>query len=201
MTGLTSLAVSFLVFDPERDASWLHELWHRTMPGRWSLSMEAMLEVLSSTSLLLVAEAEGARLGLCAVDSSQGAFAGLILLLIEPSHQRLGIGTALITRMETILSEQNIRRLKLGAGRSSYFWPGLPAELSRTWPFFAKRGFTEEEPSEDLVQALVDFRTPDWVGGRLLSSGISLRLAEPILREQIIAFENTNFRMGNVLRE
>ncbi|MGI4826967.1 MAG: GNAT family N-acetyltransferase, partial [Janthinobacterium lividum] len=66
------------------------------MHDRWPLSMDAMLETLSGVGLLLVAEAEGRRLGFCAINYRRGGPAGLILLLVEPSHQRCGIGTALL---------------------------------------------------------------------------------------------------------
>lgn len=193
MSCIAPVVISIRNFVPEMDSAWLHDLWHRTMHGRWAISLQAMLHTISNAALVLVAECEGKRSGLCAVDSQRGHVAGLILLLVEPARQRCGVGAELMTRVETSLRDRNVRRLTLGAGNGDYFWPGLPEEQKEALCFFKRLGFQEEEASDDLIQKLEDFRTPDWVANRLTTSGATLRVAEPAQNAQISAFEKKHF--------
>jgi GNAT superfamily N-acetyltransferase len=194
MSCLAPPMLSVRDFVPEVDAFWVHGLWHRALHGRWAISLEAMLSTLADAALLLVAEYEGLRSGFCAVDTHQGGgSAGLTLLLIDPTRQRHGVGTELLSRAEQKLRERGVHSLALGAGNRHYFWPGLPEEQGKAWSFFRERGFNEEESSEDLIQELQGFETPTWVTGRLASSGCMLRLAEPAHQSRIAAFEKLQF--------
>lgn len=185
--------VSIREFDRNVDSIWLHGLWQRTMNRRWALSCEAMLRTLVNIPLLLVAECEGLRSGFCAVDWRQGKVAALILLLVEPARQRCGIGTGLLRKAEAILKVGGVRRLNLGAGEGDYFWPGLPQEQTAAWSFFTSHGFSEEESSEDLIQALDNFQIPAWVAARQLTTGTTLHLSERSDTSAILAFERRYF--------
>ena len=180
-------------FIPEMDAAWLYGLWQRTMHLRWAISLRAMLTKLANTTLLLVAECEGLQSGFCAVDSHQKGYAGLTLLLVEPTSQRHGIGTGLMDRVEEKLSESGVHRLTLGAGDGDYFWPGLPREQGEAWSFFQERGFVEEESSADLIQSLEDFATPAWIEERSSASRPVFHVAERTHQHGIAAFEQLHF--------
>lgn len=180
-------------FNPAIDAAWLHDLWHRALHERWSISLMAMLSTLADAGLLLVAACEGLRSGFCAVQAGQQGSAGLILLLVEPARQRSGVGTGLMACAVQTLGELNVQRMTLGAGSGEYFWPGLPAEQGTTWPFFRKLGFQEEEPAEDLIQELQDFTTPGWIAARLVSSYATVRVASAADQSRIAAFERQEF--------
>lgn len=193
MSCLAPPMLSVRDFIPEIDTLWLHGLWHRALHGRWAVSLQAMVSTLGDTALLLVAECQGLRSGFCAVDTNQGDTAGLILLLVEPARQLSGVGTELLNRAEKKLKEMDVHRLTLGAGNGDYFWPGLPEEQGKAWSFFRERGFVEEESSEDLIQDLQDFSTPEWVTARLASSCAVLRIAEPAHHSRIAAFESLQF--------
>ncbi len=193
MSCLAPPMLSVRDFIPEIDTAWLHGLWHRTLHGRWAVSLEAMMGTLANAALLLVAECEGLRSGFCAVDTDQEAVAGLTLLLVEPAKQSYGVGTELLSQAEKKLKESDIHRLTLGAGTGDYFWPGLPVEQEKAWSFFRDRGFVEEESSEDLIQDLQDFTPPEWVAARLASSCSVLRIAEAAHQSRIAAFEKLQF--------
>lgn len=193
MCCLAPSAMSVRDFIPEVDAAWLHGLWHQALHGRWAISLEAMLSTLEDAALLLVAECDGLRRGFCAVDARRGGSAGLTLLLVEPASQRHGVGTELLSRAEEKLKHLGVHKLTLGAGNGDYFWPGLPEEQGRSSSFFRQRGFVEEESSEDLIQDLQDFETPDWAAERLASSSSVIRIAEPAYERKIAAFERLHF--------
>ncbi len=180
-------------FRMDVDAVWLYDLWHRTLHCRWAVTHQAIFHIINDADLLLVAECEGTRSGFCAVDSLFGVTAALVLLLVDPARQKRGIGTELLKSAQAALKKQKVGRLNLGAGNRSYFWPGLPDEHDEAWPFFAKRGFQEQEASEDLILALADFQTPAWVSARQRSTGTTFCLADPVRAVQINAFEQKYF--------
>ena len=193
MSCLAPPMMSVRDFIPEIDTAWLHGLWHRTMHGRWAISLGAMLARLADTTLLLVAECEGLRSGFCAVDSHQRGLAGLTLLLVEPTKQRHCVGTGLLDHAEEKLLELGVDRVTLGAGNGDYFWAGLPQEQREAWTFFRERGFVEEEPSSDLIQTLEHFATPVWVTERLAVSHSVLRVADRSHQHGIATFEMLHF--------
>ena len=172
---------------------WLHGLWRRALHGRWAVSPNTMLSTLADAALLLVAEYEGLQSGFCAVDTNMGASAGLTLILVEPTRQLHGVGTGLLNQAERTLRELKVQRLLLGAGNNNYFWPGLPEEQGKVWSFFREHGFKEEGTSEDLIQDLRGFTTPEWVKARLASSCSVLRVAQPPDQRRIEAFERLHF--------
>ena len=191
----TAPAMSVMrAFELERDASWLHRLWHTTMHTRWSLSLRSMCNVLLEARSLLVAERHGLPVGFCAADYEQTGDAGLLVVLVDPAHQRTGVGSALLTQLQTTLRTEQVGKIHLGAlSNGSYFWPGLPVEHESAWPFFVKHGWKPEESCADLVQDLTRFQPPSWVYERLTRSGVVLGKSEAHLRSAVTKFERTNF--------
>ena len=153
------------------------------------------LRILSNKQLLLVAQRDGERTGFCAVDYGHEQTAALTVLLVDPRTHRQGIGTKLIKRVAAVLKANKVRRLELGAGKSSYFWPGLPAEQDAAWLFFTRHGFQEQESSEDLVRTLDGYETPPWVHARQVANRTEVRLASLERADQINEFEHKYFPM------
>jgi len=188
-------AVSVIrAFEPERDLHWLHALWQETMHSRWALLMKSLQNVLADARVLLVAERHGVRVGFCAADHDEIGNAGLLVVLVEPSVQRSGVGRALLAQLETVLHAARAVSLRLGAiSTGAYFWPGLPVENDSAWPFFLGHGWEQEEPCADLVQDLAFFTMPLWVRERLTAARVTLRESAPDLRDKILQFEQANF--------
>ena len=194
MQPIAPAMLTIRAFDLDVDLPWLHKLWERTLHPRWHLSSSALRKFLIETRLLLVAEGDGSPLGFCAVDYEPFEEAGISVLLVDPVHQRQGIASALLQEAERLLRAQGVRTLRLGAvSTGTYLWPGLPEEQQSALPFFARRGWIEEEHCADLVQDLDNFETPAWVSDRLKDLGIVLRLATRELHTRVITFERTNF--------
>ena len=181
-------------YNPLTDRVWLDTLWASAMPSRWSISGAVLQSVLSEAKLVLVAEQHGSPVGIGAVDYVPCGEAGLILLMVDPAHQRQGIATRLLQSLQARLNALGATVLRLGAvSTGTYLWPGMPAELEDSWQFFTKKGWLAEESCADLVQELQTFRTPIWVAQRILATGIVLRRSIPALRSEIVAFERLNF--------
>ena len=163
------------------------------MHARWSLSLLTMQRVLAGARFLLVVESDGHRVGFCAADARQRD-ASLLVLLVEPLHQRQGFGSALLQELEGLLIAEQVSVLRLGAISSgTYFWPGMPAENDVAWPFFLRHGWKEEEACADLVRELGSFQTPSLVSSRFGRTKIVLRLADDDLHSKIAEFERATF--------
>lgn len=152
-----------------------------------------MQHTLSESDVLLVAEYKGVPSGFCAVDTLGEETAAVVLLLVDPANRRCGIATELMRLVQALLRQGKTECLTLGAGCHDYFWPGLPQEQESAWSFFAKQGFQEQQPMEDLVQELGDFQTPEWVSARQRARSVTLCLAEPASATRINAFEREHF--------
>ena len=194
MRTVASAVPVIRAFEPERDLHWLHALWQETMHSRWALLKKSLYNVLADARVLLVAERHGFRVGFCAADHDEMGNAGLLVILVEPSVQRCGIGSALLEQLEAVLHTARIVSLRLGAvSTGTYFWPGLPAENDSVWPFFLGHGWKQEESCADLVQDLACFSMPLWVQERLREARVTLRRSVPYLRHRILEFEQANF--------
>lgn len=175
------------------DLEWLHGLWQRAMPARWSLLSQALHNVLSNAAFNLVAEQAGTPVGFCAVGYKEGGPAGILIVLVEPELQRRGIGSALLEEVEQTLRTRGILQMQLGHGNdSNYFWPGAPAD-THTGNFFSARGWKKDDSNYDLVQDLSHYTTPLWISSRLAAADVTLDLAEPHLRDPMVAFEQQWF--------
>ncbi len=181
-------------YDPGADFIWLHELWQRAMGIRWSISSVELRKKLSGATLSLVAERAGIPVGFCAVTYREQGPAGILIILVEPAFQRQGIGSLLLEEQEAYLKASGIRQLNIGFGNDgNYFWPGVPADAVSARHFFSNRGWKYDQPSFDLLLELSVYRTPYWVYSRLATAAVHLRLAEPVFREKIMAFEESWF--------
>jgi GNAT superfamily N-acetyltransferase len=81
-------------------------------------------------------------------------------LAVAPTHQRRGIGSALLASAEAWLREQGCTQARLGGGLR-YFVPGYPLELASI-KFFESRGYAPRlnEPRVcDLARDLRDYAT------------------------------------------
>jgi len=176
-----------------QDLRWLHGLWQRAMPPKWSLSSTELHKVLSRSTLNLIAEQAGTPIGFCAVGYEEQGPAGILVVLVEPAFQRSGTGGALLKEVERAMKARGIDPLNLGFGNdSNYFWPGVPVD-THAWGFFTSRGWKEDERNCDLVQELSNYTTPSWVYSRLARAEVTLQLATPELHDQIMAFEQQWF--------
>ena len=87
--------------DPAGDRPWLEALWAAALGGSWP-PLPAGLDLIRAG---VVAEERGAAVGMVAVDPA----GSILLLLVDPAHQRCGVGTRLL--------DAALRRLgDLGAG-------------------------------------------------------------------------------------
>jgi hypothetical protein len=95
------------------------------------------------------------------------------LLLVDPAHQRRGVGTRLLDGAMERLGELGAATVGLGSGGDDYLWPGVPDDL----PAAAGVSFDvlgERDRAEAVAFEAATF--PDWV---VCSSGWTLGAGRP----------------------
>jgi GNAT superfamily N-acetyltransferase len=105
-------------------------------------------------------EAVGFVLVCALVDDPASTLGWIGALAVEPSAQRKGIGSELLTWAESWLKEQGCKRVRLG-GNLRPFSPGLPYVLRENAAFFEQHGYQSPpgQPYEyDIARSLKDYR-------------------------------------------
>jgi len=151
--------------DPIGDRPWLEALWEAALGGSWPL-LPAGLDIIRAG---VVAEERGVAVGAVAVDPA----GSIPLLLVDPAHQRRGVGTSLLAAALHRLGALGVQTVALGSGGEDYIWPGVPDDLPAAAPFFTARGWRWDQPVIDLVA--------DQVQGRGVGSAM-VALASELLR-------------------
>jgi len=177
--------VTLRALDPAGDRRWLEALWTAALGGSWPL-LPAGLDLIRAG---VVAEERGAALGMVAVDPA----GSIPLLLIDPAHQRRGVGTRLLAAALQRLGALGAETVALGSGGEDYIWPGVPDDLPAAVGFFAARGWRWDHQVIDLVRDLRGYRPPAGVYERAARAGVSLEVAGERDLEAVLAFEAATF--------
>ena len=83
------------------------------------------------------------------------------VMFVKPSHQRQGVGTALLCRAEQDLSRLGVHNITLGAYSPNYFFPGVDQDNGTgAIRFFERQGYIAGKPSFSMCKNLHGY-TPD----------------------------------------
>jgi ribosomal protein S18 acetylase RimI-like enzyme len=200
---VSPVTIQIRPYEPERDEPQAYALWQRTLAIEWPLSQAAFRHKTVDSEVYrpddhLIAEAGDGVVGF--VGTQTRTIPGeprprgeLMVVMVDPTLQRRGVGRALLEQALTSLRERGVEQVQLGAGGLSYFWAGTPTNLPGAWPFFEACGWTETERSFDLVRELGDYATPTWVYERTQRAGLRITTAEEADLPAILAFEAAHF--------
>jgi ribosomal protein S18 acetylase RimI-like enzyme len=118
---------------------------------------------------------------------SDGDRGYITLIAVRPSHQRQGVGAALLERAETYLQAQGRAVVMISPYAPGYFIPGVDVEAyAGAWQFFGKHGYQELYRPLSMEAPLWDWSLPGWVidrTERLEREGVRL---EPYTPEQTL---------------
>src|SRR5687768_8429818 len=188
---------------PETDEKQVFELWQSTLGVTWPLSLDGFRAVtVGGRHYLpgdhLVAEADDSLLGFVGTQVSSDSATSkdeLMLIMVEPSHQRRGIGRSLLDAALLSLKQRGVTGVQLASapGTFSYFWPGIPTELDGAWSFFQACGWDELELSFALIRKLEDYETPPFVTQRIREAGVTVQAGSTRDIEDVLAFEQSTF--------
>jgi GNAT superfamily N-acetyltransferase len=178
------MSIAVRAFDPTADRAALARLWAETLDSIWPLDPDALGAIRDG----LVAERRGQVVGIVAVDAG-----GIPLLVVAPSAQRTGIGSALHAAALGLLRERGAERASLGRGGEEHLWPGVPANLPDAVAFFQAHGWTWDHVAIDLVRDLRGYVDPIGAVAGTADGGINLAVAGAADLPQVLAFEETYF--------
>ena len=175
-------------YEPAQDEPAVLALWGACLGERWPVEPAAFRRILAGGEHV-VAELDGRTVGFAATYPG-GRRPGLLLVLVDPAHQRRGLGRALHDQALARLRERGASAAQLAAGGGGrYFWPGVPVDLPQAWAFFDALGWKSEELAADLTLDLADYATPGWVYERLGGQGVTLATAAPEDADEVVAWE------------
>lgn len=182
MTGVGQLRIR--PFVPAADGETIGRLWRAAMPSTWPL-LPAGIALLGAG---LVAEARSGPAGFAAFDPA----GSVPLILVDPAHQRCGIGTSLLDAALSQARAAGAGRVTAGSGGAGYIWPGVPRNLPGATSFFSACGWQHTHDTLDLVADLAGYLPPPAVSGRAMTSVPVTRAADADL-PGVQAFEAATF--------
>jgi len=190
---MTCVSWQIRPFAAAADRAWVRLLWQAAMPPSWPV-LSAGIEQLGQG---LVAEAGPGPVGFAALD-----MAGSIpLILVDPGHQRRGIGTGLLEAAVRQIRAGAASSVTAGSGGAVYIWPGVPRDLPAAVGFFASRGWRHTHDTLDLVADLAGYRLPPGAAGRAGRSDVTITLAARGDLAAVHAFEAAAFsQLGPLVR-
>ncbi|HLZ56148.1 MAG TPA: GNAT family N-acetyltransferase [Ktedonosporobacter sp.] len=183
-------------YDTSNDADAVFALWQSAVGQYWPIEMRRFRQVLSGPfPQHFVAKENGQVIGFVATARSLrgDVWTGhLLALLVAPSWQRKGLGSALYEEALQYLRLAGMRYLQLG-GLSPRFWCGVPVNLVPAQSFFRAREWDLSGTVYDLVQDLHHYATPPAIYRRMTAEHIAIEAARKPDVEDILSFEQREF--------
>lgn len=177
----------------QKDKDQTYQLWGSILGNIWPVDKQNFDEVMFSKNSKNFIIKDGSKIiGHLSVQIN-GKNAAIVSILVERIHQRKGMGTKLINIAKEELKQKGIKRISLGSGGNSYFWPGVPINLEAAVSFFRKMGWVYSEISVDMVEKLTDYQTPAGIFQRIEDLGIRLEFAKRDQFYKLDKFERENF--------
>ena len=190
-------------YHPAKDEQAVFALWNSLLGDTWPLSLHTFHNItLDSIAYQegdhLIAEDEHTILGFLATQTKpkkhQAQPRGeIMLLLVEKTKQRTGIGRRLLTAGLAHLQRKGMRDVQLGGGGNAYFWPGVPTNLPGAVSFFEALGWHYTETSVDMVMNLKEYATPAFVWERIRPQHLVFQIANQHNFSDLLRFEKVNF--------
>lgn len=176
----------------------VYALWQSTMSANWQLSPAYLRRMIDGYERYRegdhsIAEQNGQIIGFVATKiDAAGTDAGIHLLMVDPAHQRQGIGRAL--HQDAMARIKNAAVLNLAHGGGEPFFPGVPHNQPGAIEFFQACGWEFPDVNYDLTRDLSDYLTPPGVIERATRQGIIFHPAQNAAEAAaVIAFERRMF--------
>lgn len=185
--------INVINLSDQKDKDLIYQLWKSVLDGIWPVEKPNFDEVVFNQNSNNFIIKDGPKIiGHLSVQMN-GETAAIVSILVEKIHQRKGAGTKLINVATEELKQYGIKRISLGSGGYSYFWPGVPKNLGSAIKFFEKLGWQYSETSVDMTIKLKEYETPSRVIERTNNLGITFELAKNGQIKDILDFEKKNF--------
>ncbi|HET8913209.1 MAG TPA: GNAT family N-acetyltransferase [Ktedonobacteraceae bacterium] len=196
--------IQLQTWNPTQSIDPLLELWQAALGTIWPITAEGLLSTILESGYqegdCVVAIRDERIAGVVVINQQKGdqTKRGFIMcLLVRPDQQRQGIGTLLLREAIERLKQREAKTIYLGGGPDAYFWGGVPTNLPQAVAFFQAHGWRLENKQDtidvDLTMDLQGYTTPNWVWERVRNASVSIELARPQERDEILRFERQHF--------
>src|SRR5258708_4187360 len=139
------MEITIIDFSNRNNKDQIFQLWKSVLGDTWPVDVENFEELIDShSSINFIVEDDSEIIGYLSAQVS-GKNAALVCVLVEKVHQRKGVGTKLVDTVTRELKKRGVKKLSLGSGGDSYFWPGIPTNLDSAIKFFEKLGWKYSE--------------------------------------------------------
>ncbi len=192
-------------FLPLTDAKPVHDLWMRSLGSNYPISERVFGQNIHGNPHYesgdgLVVRQDNKVIGFCLTRIRRTASrkdtpreGGIVALLIDPVHQRQGLGAKMLEHAEMLLQRQGITSLTAGACGLYRLWPGIPTDLEGAHAFFASHGYEMERGVFDLVRNLRDYTQPQSVVDTIQRESVRIEPASEDDVAPLLAFERREF--------
>ena len=168
--------VSIEEFNVARDLQEVIALWHKLLP-QYAVPADRLGDLLVRSNGKHFVSRSGDKptgfIATCTNEDRPTAF--ISVLLVDPSCQSQGVGTALISHARQYLRcAAKAQQITIGSS-DPRFWPGVPFDIPKqNFSFFAHRGFclTPGPSSRDYYADLTTYKPPAGILERAASCGI-----------------------------
>jgi beta-N-acetylhexosaminidase len=175
----------------------IYSLWQKAIGNIWPITLQKFQEILLHQdsfdhSIFYVAFDSDTLVGFISAKWKQQQ-GQIQLVLVDPDFQRHGIGTSLLQKTYKSLTDSKIKKIQVGAGAYSYFWPGIPQNLESGVAFFKKQRAKFYEEMVDMVADLNSENVNNILQANRYPSKYKLSLAKHHEYSDILSFEKKNF--------
>lgn len=168
-------------YNSQLDFDAVFNLWQENFGKVWPLDPATFSQIISSGNHFLTVD--GGRITSFIAMQILGEKASILTII--------GNDKELLNYAVEYLKSKQVKKIQLGDGGNSYFWPGIPTNLPNLIKFFTENGWEFTEDSYDLVRSTVNYQTPAFVFERLDNIKIKTVQAQDI--SSVISFEQKNF--------
>jgi beta-N-acetylhexosaminidase len=117
----------------------------------------------------------------------------VVFIFVTEEYRNEGIGTKLLNKAIEWFKEQGITQVKFGALAGSYFWPGVPDNLTGLKKFLRHRDFHVTKGPVDMIGKITNFNPRKNVYDSLKQNGITIEYATKEFVEKILDFTKLTF--------
>ena len=180
-------------YNQEKDAQRAYPLYQDTLGQRWPLQNAQFAQATATgQSVGCLAISAAKTIGICCA-GHQGETGQISVLMVDPQHQRQGVGTALLADTLEQMQQRGVKEVHVGSGVGSYIWPGIPKNIPGALGFFQRHGFEVYEDSVDMGLPLTSWRdAPTSIHAKLPSS-VKVHSAKAEHTHELIAMVKDNF--------
>jgi beta-N-acetylhexosaminidase len=175
------------------DRNQIFGIWKSTLGSTWPIDQAVFDKTLfGQHSDNFIVRRKSEVIAFLSTQSTKDT-SSIVCIMVDDQCQRKGIGTHLVTEATKQLHPKGIKRLSLGSGGCSYFWPGVPSNLDLAISFFKKLGWNYSEKSVDMTIELPGYKTPSGVLEKVGRLGFTLEFSSKNQAEEVLEFEKNNF--------